>query len=109
MKQMNIDPEQIVEAEYTGAAIALKPIVFKDGDSYCCVLGPDPQQGVFGCGDTPAEALAEWETNLQLRLKNANQDDEVVRAVMEIISKRSTSSSTNIQEFYDQFRPLRKK
>jgi hypothetical protein len=109
MKQMNIDTEQIVQVEYTGAAIALKPVVFKDGDSYCCILGPDPQQGIFGCGDTPEEALSEWEAALQARLKNANQDDEVVKLVMGIISKKSTSSTSNIQDFYDQFRPLTKK
>ncbi len=42
------------------AAQKLKPKLFKDGIKYCALLGADPQQGIFGCGDTPLDALNDW-------------------------------------------------
>jgi hypothetical protein len=109
MEQMHVDSSKIVTVEYTGAAVALKPVVFKEGNSYCCILGPDPQMGVFGSGDTPAEALEDWEAQLQLRLKRADQDDEIVQLVMKTITQKKEGPSDSMQAFYAQFRPLRKK
>lgn len=109
MQQMSVDPSQIVTVEYSDAAILLKPVVFKDGDSFCCILGPDPQMGVFGCGNTPEEALEEWNDQLKLRLKRSNQDDEVVQMVMGKISEKKAAPSWTMQDFYSQFRPIRKK
>ncbi|AEW01086.1 hypothetical protein A4D02_14080 [Niastella koreensis] len=54
----------------------LHPLLFKDGDSYCCELGPNPAEGVFGCGKTVRDALVDWDMNLQERIKNADENDE---------------------------------
>jgi hypothetical protein len=59
------------------SVVRFEPVVFKDGDSYCCLLGPNPSEGIFGCGNTAKEALLDWDTNLQKRIKEGNANDEV--------------------------------
>jgi len=39
----------------------VKPIVYKDGDSFCCVSGPTLQEGIVGCGPTPELAMQDWD------------------------------------------------
>ena len=41
------------------------PVIYNDGDAYCCVSGPNPVEGVFGCGHSPADALKDWEKSYQ--------------------------------------------
>lgn len=36
--------------------------VFKDGDSFCCLLGEDIQTGICGFGETPAKACGEFDS-----------------------------------------------
>lgn len=43
-----------------------KPNVYLDGDSWCALHGEDLQVGVAGFGDTPEEAVAEYEKNWEL-------------------------------------------
>jgi hypothetical protein len=124
MEQMNIPKDQIVQVEYLGASEVLKPVVFKEGDSYCCLLGPDPQAGVFGCGDTPMEALSDWDANLQARLRSADPSDPVVKYVREVVDKsrsitfedleatieahlasiKDPETAAEVKRFYEQFK-----
>ncbi len=111
---MKVPDELVVKVEYTGAAVALQPTVFVEGDSYCCLLGPDPETGVFGCGDTPDEALKDWDKNLRKRLASAQPGDEIAKYVKDVIIERvkikaPEGVSKQVQEFYDQFRPVRRK
>jgi hypothetical protein len=44
----------------------LKPTVYlEDKNTFCCILGEDPEAGIFGCGRTPFEALLNWDQHLQ--------------------------------------------
>jgi hypothetical protein len=81
MKQMHPPAESIVQVELTGPAKLLKPIVFREGEMYCCLLGPNPQTGVMGCGDTADESVRDWDDRLKEHLSNAGEDDEVVEYV----------------------------
>jgi len=90
MEQMSISPDSRIEIDYldwplTAATQKLQPVVFQEGDSFCCLLGPDPQQGIFGCGDTPFEAVTDWEQNLHDRLASAGPGDEVADYVKETL------------------------
>jgi hypothetical protein len=87
MRQMQIDPESVINVPLTGAAKALHPIVFKEGDSFCALLGPDPQAGIFGCGSTPKSALTDWDEHLKEHLATAGDDDEIVQHVKGVLSK----------------------
>ncbi len=103
---MNIDPDSIIDIKKEGVAAALDPTVFKDGNSYCCLLGSDPQSGVFGCGATPEEAIKDWEKNLRTHLTSAGDQDEVVKFVKAIIKSIPKVVPPHVQAFYDQFRPV---
>lgn len=107
MKQLTIDPTLIVPIPLTGVASVLHPTVFHEGDAYCCILGEDPVQGVFGCGNTPEEAVKDWDETLRIRLEEAQPGDEVVGYVKYVLSKLPPPA--HVQEFYDQFRPSRRR
>jgi hypothetical protein len=89
MEQMNIPDEKRVAVNYSDqtfpeAIKVLQPIVFQEEGSFCCVLGPDPQSGIFGCGDTAERALLDWNTHLQQAMvHNEEADPEVIRYVNE--------------------------
>lgn len=58
-----IAPEDIVNVDYSQydeATRLISPTVYKDGDSFCCLSGDDPESGAFGCGDTPDAAIRDW-------------------------------------------------
>jgi len=109
MKQVNIDPDKVIEVDYQGAAKALKPVVYKKGKSFCCLYGADAKSGVSGCGKTPVAALKDWDVQLQKRLKQGDQNDEVVKAVKTILSKQNEALPKHVQDFYAQFHPLKRK
>lgn len=84
---MQIDPSSVINVPLTGAAKALHPVVFREGDSFCALLGPDPQAGVFGCGSTPKQALSDWDEHLKEYLATANDEDEIVQHVKSVLAK----------------------
>ena len=70
MEQMSMDGREVLAMDYhsrklPGNVQKLKPSIYKDGDFYCCILGPDPQSGIFGRGSTPEEAIFNWESQLR--------------------------------------------
>lgn len=58
----------------------LKPLVYKntdpDGNVYCCLFGPDPEVGIYGCGDTPENAVLDWNKDLQERIEKLIEGDD---------------------------------
>jgi hypothetical protein len=77
---IDLDDKDIPESAKT-----FQPVLFKDGNSFCCVLGPDPQEGVFGCGQTPVEALKDWDQNFQQRKTVNDKNDEVALYIQRVI------------------------
>jgi hypothetical protein len=73
MERMSLEKET-VHIDYTKEGIPesvknFRPNVFRDGDSYCCILGTDEETGVFSCGDSLEEALQEWDRAYQAKKK----------------------------------------
>ena len=90
MKQLEVPAEMKVEIDMNDknvpdSAKTFQPVLFKDGNSFCCVLGPDSQEGVFGCGQTPVEALKDWDKNLQQRKTVTDKNDEVALYIQRVI------------------------
>ena len=82
MRQMNVNEDLKVEIDFTtweipSPATILQPLVFREGNSYHCLLGPNLEEGVLGEGDTPYSAIQNWEINLKQRISSGNSDDEV--------------------------------
>jgi len=92
MKQLEVPEEMKIDVDFSNkklpeSARLFTPLLFKDGDAYCCVLGPDPQEGVFGCGKTPIEALKDWSKNLEKKKKVVDPDDEVAFYINETLKR----------------------
>lgn len=102
MKQFTPPIDSIVDAPLTGVAAALRPVVFKEGNGYCCLLGPDPQTGVMGCGDTPEAAIADWDARLRVHLANAGDDDVIVKHVQDFMGVKPSVSPSE-QDLLDKY------
>lgn len=50
-------------------AESLKPQFFIDGDKWCCLYGENIQDGVAGFGDSPHEAVIDWNNQFKTKLK----------------------------------------
>ena len=92
---MNVDDSMKVNVDFTAAELPssakrLQPLVWKEGDSFCCVLGPDPVEGVFGCGDTPELALSDWDGHLAQHLATSTDDNEVTQYVKDVLKADDT-------------------
>ncbi|MDQ0965387.1 hypothetical protein QFZ20_000790 [Flavobacterium sp. W4I14] len=95
MEQMNVEDSVKVKIDFSKkelpkSAQKLRPLVWKDGDSFCCLLGPDPKVGVFGCGDSPLTAIVDWDTHLGNRLAGPSQEDEVIQYVKDVYKADNT-------------------
>jgi hypothetical protein len=82
MEQMNTDGLEIVRIVYESAGIPesvqqTHPVLYRKSDQYCCVLGPDQSRGILGCGETVAEALADFDLHFRQRLEHPVPGDPV--------------------------------
>jgi hypothetical protein len=88
MKQLEVPEEMKVNVDITDPKIPasvkqLRPVLFREGDAYCCVLGPDPEAGVFGSGKSTNETLQDWDRSLQMLKKSGKDADEVLKYIHE--------------------------
>lgn len=88
---MVIKDEAVVPVNYESLDLPatvrqFKPTVFKEGNMYCCILGPDRQKGVFASGSSVKEAIRNWDANVHIRLNRHKEDDEVARFMLDSLS-----------------------
>lgn len=108
MNQTDINPDQIIQVNFTGSAKALNPTVYKEHELYFCLLGND-QNGVIGSGITIEEAINDWDKNLQTRLKIGDENDYAVKMVTDLLNKEKQKSSQQIDDYFrNHLRPLQK-
>lgn len=75
MKQMKVESLEKVEIDTIWSNLPksyhkLRPAIYRDDNIFCCLLGPDNQEGIFGCGDTAEEAIRDWDYHLNEVLLN---------------------------------------
>ena len=58
-----------IEAEEINLFALLKPTLVIDGDKWCCLYGEDLQVGIAGFGDSPIEAIRNWNKEWYLKIK----------------------------------------
>lgn len=90
MKQMDISRDRVIDIDYESASLSravkdLRPVVWADQKGYCCILGPDPQEGVVGSGSSVEAALADWEAQLKERMHQAGTQDELAQYVIDTL------------------------
>ncbi|MCF6404617.1 hypothetical protein L3C95_17100 [Chitinophaga filiformis] len=91
MQQMNLEGLNVVELNYESADLPkpvrdFKPQVYQDGDSFCCLLGPDPQAGIFGCGPSPTAAMEDWVGHFNDRIKHPSPDDPIATEICDYLT-----------------------
>jgi len=91
MQQMNIPEELSIPFNYEGADVPaviseLRPQLFHDGEDYCCLLGPDIQSGIYGCGISTEDALRDWQQNLTKRITQPDESDEVALYAIDVLN-----------------------
>ncbi|PUV21610.1 MULTISPECIES: hypothetical protein [Sphingobacterium] len=91
MEQMKIASEKIVPIDFDAEELPveireLRPVVFREETSYWCLLGPDPHRGIFGNGESVADALEDWLVNLRKRLKQSDENDEVLNYIRDSLN-----------------------
>ena len=82
MVQMSLEGLEKVNIDFSDPILPesvkiTRPLLFRVGNLFCCVLGPDPKRGILGCGNTEASALKDFDFHLQELRKNYAADDEV--------------------------------
>lgn len=91
MEQMIVDQAVLVDMDFTAADVdrtlkTLQPVVYRDGEQFCCHLGPDMDQGILGKGDTPEAAIDDWKAALKQRVQSAGEDDELANFVKDSLN-----------------------
>ena len=79
-----------VSVDYTDKLLplsirTLKPVLYQDGDSVCCLLGPDPQAGVFGRGESPKEAMTDWDKHLKELITDPEGNKDIIQFIKETV------------------------
>lgn len=90
MKQMKVSEASRVEFDYEKkgvprAVCELRPVVYREGTSYRCILGPDMKAAISGEGDSPDAAIESWMISLRQRLDEANAEDEVALYARDVL------------------------
>ena len=68
MEQMNSDGVNAVAIDYDNPATPesvqeTHPLLYREGNDFCCILGPDPKSGIFGHGPTAQDALTDFDNH----------------------------------------------
>lgn len=102
MTQMIIPIEMQVRMDYEQShwpllVKELRPIIWEEGSSYCCLLGPDFRDGILGYGSTVKDAVADWELHVHERLAHHEPGDEIAYFVEEILKRPVSHIRINSQ------------
>jgi hypothetical protein len=54
---------QRISDAHTSPSAIYRPSISIDGNKWCALYGENPQDGVAGFGDTPGEAMADFDKN----------------------------------------------
>ena len=83
--------------EHQRPSAVYKPSISIDGDQWCALYGDNLQDGVAGFGDSPADAMDDFDRNWMTKLeavKKPSRRAESVLADMGFPSIRPTGSAT---------------
>jgi len=77
---MSTDPHNnsAIEIDYSAydqQVQKLRPRLYRQGDIFCCLSGPDPETGIFGTGTSPDSAVRSWRASLQERFDRINGEE----------------------------------
>ena len=66
--EMSANAVQCAAAEYERPSVLFRPSLSIDGDQWCALYGDDLQSGVAGFGDSPTEAMWDFDRKWNAKL-----------------------------------------
>lgn len=78
---------QMINIELNGVAKELGAEVYNESSGFVCLLSHDVHGSVAGRGASLAEAVDDWDSKLQVHLRNAGPDHPVVLFVKAHLEK----------------------
>ncbi|WP_276484158.1 hypothetical protein [Paraflavitalea pollutisoli] len=102
MQQLSVPEELLIKIDYDSVDLPaevqeFRPTVYRNGEEYCCLLGPDPELGIFGNGMTVREAVNNWVQDFKERLASPLPDDEVVIFIQNNRAINSRDVTTHVE------------
>lgn len=61
-------------AEHSRPSAVYRPTLGIDGNKWCALYGPNLMEGVCGFGDSPADAMADFDANWTKRIDRAKEE-----------------------------------
>lgn len=61
---------QAAVTSYERPHVMYRPAIYIDGNQWCALYGEDIQSGVSGFGDSPAEAMHDFDKNWYTKLRS---------------------------------------
>lgn len=89
---MEITEEIQIELNYKSGNLSkamkkLRPVVFKSGSSYLCVMRASSRSEIVGYGQSISEAISDWGTQLVFAMIQRSKDPFVKR-IKQILQER---------------------
>ena len=75
-----------VNIDLNGLPKLLGAEVYQESPGFICLLPNDVHESVVGRGESVAEAVENWDLKLQSHLRNAGDDDPIVKYVKGLIN-----------------------
>ena len=93
MKHATGNTAQIVEFDFLrpgvpSTAASIQPELMKHDDVYSCSWSTDTGAEITGSGETPEQALQNWDMALQDHLRQTNSNKKLADQIAEISAKR---------------------
>lgn len=97
MQQFDAPEESKIEIDFDRPGIPytaslLQPVLFKNGNKYCCIWGPDLEKAIVGFGESPEKAIQDWDHVLAKRVDMLKADDMVGMEAKDLLLKHVIGS-----------------
>jgi hypothetical protein len=63
-------------AEHARPSAVYRPSIGRDGNKWCALYGPNLMEGVCGFGDSPEEAMADFDANWAKKIASAHTESK---------------------------------
>ena len=89
---MEIIEEIQIELDYKSGNLSkamkkLRPVVFKNGSGYLCLMRASPRSEIVGYGQSISEAISDWEAQLVFAMIQKSRDP-LVKHVKQVLREQ---------------------
>jgi hypothetical protein len=89
---MEITEEIQIELDYKSGNLSkamkkLRPVVFKSGCGYLCVMKANSRSEIVGYGQSVSEAISDWEAQLVFAMIQKSKDP-LVKRIKQLLQER---------------------